>query len=857
MAELAKEVLQVNLEDEMRKSYLDYAMSVIVGRALPDVRDGLKPVHRRVLFAMSVLGNDWNKAYKKSARVVGDVIGKYHPHGDTAVYDTIVRMAQPFAMRYMLVDGQGNFGSVDGDAAAAMRYTEVRMSRLAHELLSDLEKETVDFIPNYDESEYEPQVLPTRVPGLLVNGSAGIAVGMATNIPPHNINEVISATIALIDNPELSVAELMEFLPGPDFPTAGMINGAQGIRDAYHTGRGRIYMRARANIETNDSSGKQAIIVTELPYQVNKARLLEKIAELVKEKKLDGITELRDESDKDGMRVVIELRRGEVPEVILNNLYKQTAMQSVFGINMVAIVEGQPRLLNLQEILQAFIGHRREVVTRRTLFELRKARDRAHALEGLTVALANLDEVIELIKASPTPAEAKQRLLARLWEPGLVRAMLGQGGAETSRPEDLEPEFGLQGAGYQLSPVQAQEILNMRLHRLTGLEQDKLTNEYEEILGKVKALLLILSDPARLMEVIRDELSAILEQFGDERRTEILQDRLDLSLEDLITEETVVVTLSHGGYAKSQPLDRYQAQRRGGTGKSATKIKDEDFIERLFVANTHDMLLCFTSRGKIHWMKVFELPQASHVSRGKPIVNLLPMEKGERVNAVLPVRDYPDDLYVFFATRGGIVKKTPLSEYSRPRANGIWAIDLPDDDELVNVSLTDGKQDIMLFSSNGKCIRFAEDDVRSMGRVARGVIGIRVPKGQHVVSMLVIGEGDILTVTENGFGKRTNVDDYPRQGRGGQGVIGIQTSDRNGSLISAIEVSPEDDIMLISDGGTLVRTNVSEISTLGRNTQGVTLIRLRQDEKLVGLQRIEPEDEPESGIEGGAEDEAD
>jgi len=841
--------LQVNLEDEMRQSYLDYAMSVIVGRALPDVRDGLKPVHRRVLFAMSVLNNDWNKPYKKSARVVGDVIGKYHPHGDTAVYDTIVRMAQPFAMRYMLVDGQGNFGSVDGDAPAAMRYTEVRMSRLAHELLSDLEKETVDFTPNYDETEYEPQVMPTRVPNLLVNGSAGIAVGMATNVPPHNINEVINATIALIDNPDLTVEDLMEHLPGPDFPTAGIINGAQGIHEAYHTGRGRVYIRARSNIETNESTGKQAIIITELPYQVNKARLLEKIAELVKEKKLEGITELRDESDKDGMRVVIELRRGEVPEVLLNNLYKQTSMQSVFGINMVALIDGQPRLLNLREILSAFIGHRREVVTRRTLFDLRKARDRAHALEGLTVALANLDEVIDMIKASPTPAEAKARLLARLWEPGLVKAMLGQGGAETSRPEDLDLKYGLQDEGYQLSPVQAQEILNMRLHRLTGLEQEKLTKEYEEILDKVKALLLVLSEPARLMEVIRAELNAILEQFGDERRTEILQDRLDLSLEDLITDETVVVTLSHGGYAKSQPLDRYRAQRRGGTGKSATKIKDEDFIERLFIANTHDMLLCFTSRGKIHWLKVYELPQASHVSRGKPIVNLLPLEKGERVNAVLPVREYPDDLFVFFATRGGIVKKTPLSEYSRPRANGIWAIDLLGDDELVNVSLTDGKQDIMLFSSSGKCIRFAEGDVRSMGRVARGVIGIRVKKNQEVVSMLVVGEGDILTVTENGFGKRTEVDDYPRQGRGGQGVIGIQTSDRNGLLISAIEVSSDDDIMLISDGGTLVRTGASEISTLGRNTQGVTLIRLRKGEKLVGLGRIEPGEEVEDELE--------
>jgi DNA gyrase subunit A len=849
MAELAKEVLQVNLEDEMSRSYLDYAMSVIVGRALPDVRDGLKPVHRRVLYAMHVLGNDWNKAYKKSARVVGDVIGKYHPHGDTAVYDTIVRMAQPFAMRYMLVDGQGNFGSVDGDAAAAMRYTEVRMARLAHELLSDLEKETVDFTPNYDESEFEPQVMPTRVPNLLVNGSAGIAVGMATNIPPHNLNEVIDATIALIDDPSIEVDGIMEYLPGPDFPTAGLINGALGIREAYSTGRGRIYIRARSHIETNEANGKQSIIVTELPYQVNKARLLEKVAELVREKKLEGITELRDESDKDGMRAVFELRRGEVPEVVLNNLYKQTAMQSVFGINMVALIDGQPKLLNVLQILEAFVGHRREVVTRRTLFDLRKARDRAHVLEGLTVALVNLDEVIELVKTSATPAEARKRLMERPWDPGLVKAMLGQGGAETSRPEDLDAEYGLRDDGYQLSPVQAQEILNMRLHRLTGLEQEKLTREYEEILERVKEMLLILSDPGRLMEVIREELKAIREKYGDARRTEILQDRLDLSLEDLIAREEVVVTLSHEGYAKSQSLDRYQTQRRGGTGKSATKVKEEDFVDQLFVANTHDTLLCFTSRGKIHWLKVYQLPQASHVSRGKPIVNLLPLEKDERVNAVLPVHEFTENLYVVFSTRNGIVKKTPLSEYSRPRANGIWAIDLPDDDELVNAYLTDGKQDIILFSSSGKSIRFAESDVRSMGRVARGVIGIRLANDQKVVSMLVIGDGDILTVTENGYGKRTAVDDHPRQGRGGQGVIGIQTSERNGKLISAIQVSSDDDIMLISDGGSLVRTKANEISTLGRNTQGVTLIRLRQEEKLVGLARIEPEEEAEEEAE--------
>ena len=854
MAEIAKEVLQVNLEDEMRQSYMDYAMSVIVGRALPDVRDGLKPVHRRVLFAMNVLGNDWNKAYKKSARVVGDVIGKYHPHGDSAVYDTIVRMAQPFAMRYMLVDGQGNFGSVDGDAAAAMRYTEVRMSKLAHELLADLDKETVDFGPNYDESEYEPLVLPTRVPGLLINGSAGIAVGMATNIPPHNLNEVINATIAMIENPELGVDGIMEHMPGPDFPTAGIINGAQGIHDAYHTGRGRIYMRAKSHVETNERNGKDSLIVTELPYQVNKARLLEKIAELVKEKKLDGITELRDESDKDGMRVVIELRRGEVPEVILNNLYKQTVMQNVFGINMVALVDGQPRLLNVKEILQAFIGHRREVVTRRTLFDLRKARNRAHVLEGLTVALANLDELIEMIKTSPSPAEAKGRLLAKQWDPGLVRAMLGQGGAETSRPENLDAAYGLQEDGYQLSPVQAQEILNMRLHRLTGLEQEKLTTEYEDILGLVRDLLEILSEPVRLMTVIREELEEVLEKYGDERRTVILEDRLDLTLEDLITEEDVVVTISHGGYAKSQSLDRYRAQRRGGKGKSATKVKEEDFIDKIFVANTHDTLLCFTSRGKIFWLKVYQLPQASHASRGKPIVNLLPLEKDERVNAVLPVREYSEDLFVFFATRKGIVKKTPLPAYGNQRVNGIWAINLDEDDELVNVEITHGDSEVMLFSSSGKCIRFNESNVTSVGRTARGVIGIRLKEDQQVVSMLVLGDGDILTVTERGYGKRTHPEEHSCQGRGGQGVIGIQTSARNGKLISALQVTDEDDIMLISDGGTLVRTHANELSTLGRNTQGVTLIRLREDENLVGLARIQTEDDDEDGLEDELEE---
>ncbi len=839
MAEMAKEILQVNLEDEMKQSYLAYAMSVIVGRALPDVRDGLKPVHRRVLFAMRVLGNDWNKPYKKSARVVGDVIGKYHPHGDTAVYDTIVRLAQPFAMRYMLVDGQGNFGSVDGDSAAAMRYTEVRMTRQAHELLADLDKETVDFIPNYDESEYEPSVLPTRVPNLLINGSAGIAVGMATNIPPHNMTEVIDTTIALIANPELSIDQLMETLPGPDFPTAAFINGAAGIVEAYKTGKGRIYLRARTHIETDESSGKQFIIVTELPYQVNKARLLEKIADLVKEKRLEGINVLRDESDKDGMRMVIGLKRGEVAAVILNNLYQHTAMQNVFGINMVALINGQPKLLNLKQILSAFIRHRREVVTRRTLFELRKARNRAHTLEGLTVALANLDEVIELIKSSSNPGEAKERLQAQLWDAGLVKALLGQTGAELSRPEDLDERYGLQDKGYQLTVEQAQAILDLRLHRLTGLEQEKLTEEYEQILQVVRELLNILQDPEKLMQVIREELEAIREQYGDERRSEIMQTRLNLSLEDLIVEEDVVVTLSHAGYAKSQSLDRYQSQRRGGKGKSATKMKEQDFIEHLWVANTHDTMLCFTSRGKVHWMKVYELPQASHISRGKPIVNLLPLEKDERVNAILPVREFTEDQFIFFATANGTVKKTALSAYSRPRANGIWAIELPDDDSLIGVALTDGQQDIMLFSSSGKCIRFKETDARPMGRQTRGVRGIKLKKNEKVMSMLVLTEGDVLTATERGFGKRTHLEEFSVQGRGGMGVIGIKTSPRNGSLVGAQLVQDDDDIMLISDNGTLVRTGVSDISTLGRNTQGVTLIRVIDDEKLVGLAKIE------------------
>ncbi len=840
MNQFAKEVLPVNIEEEMKQSYMEYAMSVIVGRALPDVRDGLKPVHRRVLFAMRELGNDWNKSYKKSARVVGDVIGKYHPHGDTAVYDTIVRMAQPFSLRYMLVDGQGNFGSVDGDAPAAMRYTEVRMSRIAHELLADIDKETVDFVPNYDESEREPRVFPARIPNLLINGSAGIAVGLATNIPPHNLTEVVNACIALIDDSSIDIAGLMEYIPGPDFPTAAFINGARGIVDAYHTGRGRIYVRARSHVETDDKSGKHSIIVTELPYQVNKAMLLEKIADLVKDKKLEGITELRDESDKDGMRMVIELRRGEVAEVVLNNLWQQTQMQNVYGINMVALIDGQPRLLNLKQILEAFIRHRREVVTRRTLFELRKARERAHILEGLAVALANIDEIIALIKAAPSPAEARFGLMQRIWAPGLVTEMLSRSGAAVSRPENLAPEFGMDVAGYRLSEVQAQAILDLRLHRLTGLEQDKIVSEYKEILVKINDLLDILGSPERLMQVIRDELLAIREQYGDARRTEIITTHQDLSLEDLITEEDVVVTLSHAGYAKSQPLSMYRAQKRGGKGKTATSMKEEDVIDKLFVASTHDTILCFSSRGKVYWMKVYELPQASRVARGKPMVNLLPLEEGERINAILPVREYEKDKYVFMATSSGTVKKTPLEDFSRPRTNGIIALELFGDDRLVGVDITDGTKDVMLFASSGKAVRFSEDNVRPMGRTARGVRGITLVPGHQVISLIISGgEGDVLTATERGYGKRTPISDYPVHGRGGQGVNSIQSSERNGAVIGAALVGNEDEVMLISDGGTLVRTRVSEVSVLGRNTQGVKLISLGKGEKLVVVERVE------------------
>ncbi|MCG7983815.1 MAG: DNA gyrase subunit A [Candidatus Thiodiazotropha lotti] len=851
MTEFAKEVLPVNLEDEMQQSYLAYAMSVIVGRALPDVRDGLKPVHRRVLYAMNELGNDWNKAYKKSARIVGDVIGKYHPHGDTAVYDTIVRMAQPFSMRYMLIDGQGNFGSVDGDSPAAMRYTEVRMARIAHTMLDDLDKETVDFVANYDETEHEPSVLPARIPNLLINGSAGIAVGMATNVPPHNLTEVINACVALIDNPDSSIDQLMDHLPGPDFPTAGLINGATGIHEAYHTGRGRIYMRARSEIETDESNGKQTIIVNELPYQINKARLIEKIAELVKDKRIEGITELRDESDKDGMRIVIELRRGEVAEVVLNNLYQQTAMQSVFGINMVALVDGRPRLLNLKQLLEFFIRHRREVVTRRTLYELRKARDRAHVLEGLAVALANIDEVIQLIKQAASPAEAKKGLLAQCWKSGAVEAMLARTGAASTRPEELTDEFGLTEAGYRLTEVQAQAILELRLHRLTGLEQDKIIKEYEDLLEKIADLLDILGNPDRLMQVIRDELIEIIEQYGDERRTEIIQTRLDLTLEDLITEEDVVVTLSHAGYAKAQPVSTYQAQRRGGKGKVATATKDEDFVDKLFVASTHDTILCFSNMGQVYWLKVYELPQAGRNARGKPIVNLLPLESDEQINAILPVREYQSDRYVFMATSSGTVKKTPLEAFSRPRANGIIAVDLRDGDKLVGVSVTDGEQDIMLFSSSGKAVRFSEDNVRPMGRTACGVRGIRLEAEHKLVSLIVASEGDVLTVTENGYGKRTAIEEYPVHGRGGQGVISIQTSDRNGNVVGAVQVTDEDEVMMITDGGTLVRNRVAEVSQMGRNTQGVIMIRLSNEEKLIGIERVESLDgETDEEVEG-------
>lgn len=910
MGELAKEILPVNIEDELKQSYLDYAMSVIVGRALPDARDGLKPVHRRVLFAMSELGNDWNKPYKKSARVVGDVIGKYHPHGDIAVYDTIVRMAQPFSLRYLLVDGQGNFGSVDGDNAAAMRYTEVRMTKLAHDLMADLHKETVDWVPNYDGTEMIPAVMPTKIPNLLVNGSSGIAVGMATNIPPHNLTEVINGCLALIDNGELTVDELMQYIPGPDFPTAAIINGRAGIIEAYRTGRGRIYMRARAEIEDIDKvGGRQQIVVTELPYQLNKARLIEKIAELVKEKKLEGITELRDESDKDGMRVVIELRRGEVPEVVLNNLYAQTQMQSVFGINVVALIDGQPKVLNLKDMLEAFILHRREVVTRRTVFELRKARERGHILEGQAVALSNIDPVIALIKASPTPAEAKQALIATAWESTAVEAMVERAGADSCRPEDLEPQYGLRDGKYYLSPDQAQAILELRLHRLTGLEHEKLLAEYQEILTQIGELIRILTSAVRLMEVIREELEAVKAEFGDARRTEIVASRMDLTMADLITEEERVVTISHGGYAKSQPLHAYQAQRRGGRGKSATGVKDEDYIEHLLVANSHATLLLFSSKGKVYWLKTYEIPEASRAARGRPLVNLLPLDEGERITAMLQVdlealqqnagdeelddgegvvlegevieaevaddsdadvaddeQDEPTGAYIFMATAFGTVKKTPLVQFSRPRTSGLIALKLEEGDTLIAAAITDGAREVMMFSDGGKVIRFKEKHVRTMGRTARGVRGMRLPEGQSIISMLIPErEAQILTASERGYGKRTAMAEFPRRGRGGQGVIAMVSNERNGKLVGAVQVLEGEEIMLISDQGTLVRTRVSEVSSLGRNTQGVTLIKLAKDETLVGLERVqEPsaEDdeellEGEEGVESAAEDAGD
>jgi DNA gyrase subunit A len=854
MGEIAKEIHPVNIEDEMKQSYLDYAMSVIVGRALPDVRDGLKPVHRRVLFAMNELNNDWNKSYKKSARVVGDVIGKYHPHGDSAVYDTIVRMAQPFSLRYMLVDGQGNFGSVDGDSAAAMRYTEIRMRKIAHAILADLDKETVDFVDNYDGTERIPAVMPTRVPNLLINGSSGIAVGMATNIPPHNLTEVISGCLALISNPDITVDELMEHIPGPDFPTGAIINGRAGIIQAYRTGRGRIYVRAKAEVITDEKKGKDTILIHEIPYQLNKARLIERIAELVKEKKIEGITELRDESDKDGMRVVIELRRGEIGDVVLNNLYAQTQLQSVFGINMVALVDGQPRVLNLKEIIEAFIRHRREVVTRRTVYLLRKARERGHLLEGLAIALANIDPVIELIKASPSAAEAREKLLARSWTPGDVMSMLERAGADACRPDDLEPQYGLHDGQYHLSPAQAQAILELRLHRLTGLEHEKLLNEFQERLAEITDYLDILADPERLKLVIREELEEIVSEYGDERLTEITASQHDLTVEDLITEEDRVVTISHGGYAKTQPLTDYQAQRRGGTGKSATAVKDEDFVEHLLIASTHATILCFSNMGKVYWLKVYQIPLASRNSRGRPMVNLLPLEDGERVTSILPVEDYTEGHFIFMATANGTVKKTELTNFARQRSVGLRAIELEEDDVLVGTAITDGSCEVMLFSSEGKTARFREEDVRAMGRTARGVRGIRLGDGHSMISLIIPQEGGkVLTVSEHGYGKRTDIADFPTKGRGNKGVIAMSTSDRNGKLVGAAQVFEGDELMLISNQGTLVRTRADEVSLLGRNTQGVRVIRTKEGESLVSVERIqEPEvvaidpDTPES-----------
>ena len=841
--EMAREILPVNIEDELKQSYMDYAMSVIVGRALPDVRDGLKPVHRRVLFAMNELNNDWNKPYKKSARVVGDVIGKYHPHGDSAVYDTIVRMAQDFSLRYTLVDGQGNFGSIDGDSAAAMRYTEIRMSKIAHALLADLDKETVDFVDNYDGTEQIPAVLPTRVPNLLVNGSSGIAVGMATNIPPHNLREVVAGCLATLQDPEISVDELMQYIPGPDFPTGAQINGRAGIVQAYRTGRGRIYVRAKAEVITDEAKGKDTIIIHEIPYQLNKSRLIERIAELVKEKKLEGITELRDESDKDGLRVVIELRRGEVGDVVLNNLYAQTQLQSVVGINMVALVDGEPKVLNLKQMIEAFVRHRREIVTRRTVYLLRKARERGHVLEGLAIALANIDEVIELIKSSPTAADAREGLMARPWSPGDVMAMLERAGADACRPDDLPAHFGVHDGQYHLSPAQAQAILDLRLHRLTGLEHEKLLQEYADKIAEIADYLDILGDPDRLKQVIREELEELVEEFGDERKTQISDSAHDLTVEDLITEEDRVVTISHGGYAKTQSLTDYQAQRRGGTGRSATAVKDEDFVEHLLIASTHATILCFSNLGKVYWLKVFHIPLASRTARGRPMINLLPLDEGERITSILPIEGYETDHFIFMATANGTVKKTDMSLFSRQRSVGLRAIELDEDDVLVGTAVTDGSQDIMLFSSEGKVVRFAESAVRAMGRTARGVRGIKLAPGHSLISLVVPKEGSkILTVSENGYGKRSETQEFPVKGRGTKGVIGMTMSERNGSLVGAEQVWDGDEMMLISNQGTAVRTRVEEVSVQGRNTQGVRVIKTRDGEALVSVSRIAEDD---------------
>lgn len=857
MADIAREILQVNIEDELRQSYLDYAMSVIVGRALPDVRDGLKPVHRRILYAMNELSNDWNRPYKKSARIVGDVIGKYHPHGETAVYDAIVRMAQPFSMRALLVDGQGNFGSIDGDAPAAMRYTEIRMSRLAHELLADIDRETVDFVPNYDASEREPSVLPTRIPNLLVNGSAGIAVGMATNIPPHNPGEVLAACIAYVDDPDIDIDGLMEHLPGPDFPTGATINGAAGIVEAYHTGRGRIYIRATAHIEEGDGNERDRVVFTEMPYQVNKGRLVEKIAELVRERKIEGIAELRDESDKDGIRLVIEARRDAVPEVLLNQLYRQTQLETVFGINMVALVDGQPRTLNLKRVIRGFIRHRREVVTRRTIYDLGRARARAHVLEGLSVALANIDPVIELIRACASPAEAREQLTGRLWEPGAVTAMLER--ADLTRPED-EENFGLETdgkgvEGYRLSATQAQAILDMRLNRLTGLEQEKIFEEYREIVERIVQLVEILEDPDRLLAVIREELVDMRERFGtDPRRTVIEASFRNFNREDFVTPEEVAVTLSHVGYVKARPLAEYRAQRRGGRGRTATRTRDDDFVDRLFIAHTHTTLLCFSDRGIAYWLKVYDIPQAGAASRGTPIVNLLPLAEGERISAVLPVKDFHQGGYVFMATRQGIVKRTELVAFSRPRSNGIIGLRLGEGDSLADVALTDGERGLMLFSSGGKAIHFAEDDVRVMGRVSRGVRGMRIGKDEQIISLVVADpEQRILLATENGYGKQTPVEDFKVQKRGGKGLIAINTSERNGALVGVELVGDGDEVMLISDGGILVRTAVDGISVLSRNTQGVRVIRLDEGSRLMSIDRV-AEGQGDDGANGADED---